>query len=226
MDFYNQNFESLVFDASDALSGDGWLASGNLFNGAGEFQGNFGVFGAPNASSDPGNLFYSGIIQGQGGPAQGEQQLIVFNDYNCCGTDQGHRDTDGTDGFDSVEALVFREPFPLPAGIPADRVGQTVTFFFEGKKDPGEFGLGGNTTAQAFIKVLDQDAGFQPIPGGVVTVDTTILPDDWDGFSISLDITAAAAGKLLQIGFQTLAEQGEPSTNIYDNTIITFTPTP
>jgi hypothetical protein len=227
-EFYNQNFESLVFDAADALSGDGWLATGNLLKGDGSFGGNFGVFAAPNASSNPGFLFYSAVIRPdppQGGPAQGAQQLIVFNDYNCCGVDAGHNDP--TAPFDRVEALVFREPFPLSGGgIPADRVGQRVTFFFEGKKDPGEFGLGGSTTAEAFIKVLDPGNDFQPIPGGVATVNTTNLPDDWAGFSISLDLTAAASGKLLQVGFQTIAQQGEPSTNIYDNTIITFAPTP
>jgi len=103
-------------------------------------------------------------------------------------------------------------------------VGQTVTFFFEGKKDTGPFGLGGNTTAQAFMKTLDPDAGFATTRNP--TLDTTNLPLDWTGFSLSLDITSDLEGQILQVGFQTLAQQGEPSTNFYDNVLITASPTP
>jgi len=219
---YNGDFEALDAASAAALSGDGWLASGNQFDSDGNFVGNFGTFPAPNAAVSPDTTFYSAVVQGQGGPAQGNQQLSILNDYNCCGTTGGHKDP--TAPFETVEALVFQEPFNFDNRIPAELVGQTVTFFFEGKKDTSEFGLGGNTTAQAFMKTLDPNAGFATTRNP--TLDTTSLPLDWAGFSLSLDITSDLEGQILQVGFQTLAQQFEPSNNFYDNIMITVSPTP
>ena len=219
---YEQDFNSLDAQSATALSDVGWLASGNQFDSDGNFVGNFGTFPAPNATSDPGNIFYSAVIQGQGGPAQEPQQLSVFNDYNCCGATGGH--SDPTAPFETVEALVFQEPFNFDNRIPAELVGQTVTFVFEGKKDTSEFGLGGNTTAVAFIKTLDPNANFATTNN--VTLPTTNLPLQWTGFSLSLDITQSEQGQIMQVGFQTIAQQFEPSTNFYDNVLITRSPTP
>jgi len=122
--------------------------------------------------------------------------------------------------FDKVESVVFQEINP----IPADLVGKTVTLFFEGKEAP-DFAVGGNTTAQAFIKTIN-GTSFAQID--IASVDTTDLPVDWMGYTVSFDITAdkMEEGQILQVGFQTIAEQSQPSTNIYDNVRLTEQPTP
>ena len=74
---YNQDFEALVQADPDALANDGWLVFGNVFTPGGGFIFGYGPFPAPN-----GGAGFSAIDAGQGGPAQGLQQLSIYNDYN------------------------------------------------------------------------------------------------------------------------------------------------
>lgn len=143
---YSQDFESLDMSDPVALENDGWVFFGNVFDSTGEPPPKitYGPFGAPNAAVDPATIFISAIVSGEGGGEQGNQQLSIFNDYNCC-TDSG--DDGHFNGTDRVEMNVFRE-----RTITAADVGNTIVFSFDGKRgnindgcpEMGTGGMGGS----------------------------------------------------------------------------------
>ncbi len=194
---YSENFEALNIASPTALSDAGWVIFGNVYDSGGTFLFGYGVFGAPNGG--PG---FSGIVDDQGGAAQGGQQLSIYSDYNCCQPSNGH-----FNGTDLVEAIVFQE-FTIGA---AD-IGSTWEFFFEAKKG----NIGGATTANGFIKTLDPNAGFATT--NFVAADTTATSDTWSPYTISIDLSdPALVGQLLQIGFSSTASNFEGSGIFYDN---------
>ena len=198
---YEQNFEALDPGASDALQNDGWLYFGNVFDGTGAFKFGFGPFPAPTTSGQ-----ISAIATGEGGPDQGANQLLVFSNYDCCGpgtTNEGH-----FNGTDLVESIVFQEINPI---LVSD-IGRTFTFDFDAKRGD----IGGSTTAQAFIRTLDPNAGFATTNN--VVLDTTNIPASWAPYSIILDLSdPALVGQILQFGFSTVASNFEGAGNFYDN---------
>ena len=193
---YEQDFEGLDPANSDALSNDGWLYFGNVFDGTGVFKFNFGPFPAPTTSGQ-----ISAIAIGEGGPDQGENQLVVFSNYDCCDPpNEGH-----FNGTDRVESVVFEEINP----ILATDIGRTFTFTFDAKRG----NIAGSTTAQAFIKTI---AGSNTTNN--VVLDTANLPTNWGTYSITLDLNdTALVGQTLQFGFSTVASDFEGSGNFYDN---------
>ena len=75
---YSQDFEGLNQADGAALSNDGWVVGANVFDPTGTtFLYNYFTFPAPN-----GGPAFSGIDIGQGGPNQGNQQMVVYSDYN------------------------------------------------------------------------------------------------------------------------------------------------
>ena len=196
---YEQGFEALDPGDGNALSGDGWLYFGNVFDGTGAFKFDFGPFPAPTTTEQ-----ISAIATDQGGPDQGTNQLVVFSNYDCCDPpNQGH-----FNGTDLVETIVFQEINPI---LVTD-IGRTFTFEFDAKRG----NIGGATTAQAFIRTLDPSAGFATTNN--VVLDTTNLPADWGTYSITLDLSdSALEGQILQFGFVTTASNFEPAGNFYDN---------
>ena len=201
---YAQDFESLDPAATDALSADGWLYFGNVYNSEGGFKFGFGPFAAPTTSGQ-----ISRIATGEGGAEQGAQQLVVFSNYDCCQPGEGHF------GTDLVETIVFQEINP----IPPDFIGRTLTFTFDAKRGNIE----GATTAQAFIKTLDPNAGFATTNN--VVLDTTSLPADWATYTVVLNLSdPALQGQILQFGFQTVARNFEGAGNFYDNNLATLSP--
>lgn len=198
---YSQDFEGLNQADSGALAADGWLVGANVFAPDGtSFLYNYFTFPAPN-----GGAAFSGIDIGQGGPAQGNQQLVVYNDYNNAdhGNGTGNR----------IEANVFQEQI-----IGAGDEGTSWTFSFDAKQG----NIGGASTALAFIKVLDPNAGFSLTD--FVVVDTTSIGPNWGSYSMDVDIDAGQAGQILQFGFLNVASNGDPSGMFYDN--INFRPVP
>jgi hypothetical protein len=118
---YEEDFESLDQTSSTALAddpappwGEGWLVFANVFRPDGTPAYNYGAFVAPNGT--PG---FCSVASGEGGAAQGEQQLTIYSDYD---------NQDQADGF-RVEALTFRE-----RRIVADDIGSTLTFSFGAKR--------------------------------------------------------------------------------------------
>ena len=190
---YEQNFNQLPIDGE--FIGDGWLFFVNVAATV-----PYGYGGpAPNGPQ------ICALVDDQGGPDQEPQQLSVYSDYN---------NADHGNGF-LIETNVFQEPFGFNNRIPASEVGKTYTFLFQAKAG----NIGGSTTANAFIKVLNPDAGFQETAAD--RQDTTNLPADWGGYSVSLTIDASWVGQILQYGFTTNATNFEPSGNFYDNVVLT-----
>ena len=197
---YSEDFEGLGVADPGALSGAGWLAFGSVFDGGGGFKFGYGPFGAPNGG--PG---FSAIATGEGGASQGAQQLVAYNDYNCCGagtTDEGH-----FNGTDLVESNIFQEQTIGPGDI-----GSVWSFSFDAKRGD----IGGATTAVAFIKTLDPNAGFSLT--NFLTVDATALDTNWQRYEIVISLADGALdGQILQIGFASTASNFDPSGNFYDN---------
>lgn len=191
---YSQNFESLDINSPTALSDDGWLVGANVYNSSNVYQYGYFSFPAPNGGSA-----FSGIVTGEGGVPQGDQQLTIYNDYN----NANHGD--GSNFI--IEALVFQE-----MTVGADDVGTTVDFSFDAKLG----NLLPPSTANVFVKVLkSSDNSFALL--GQDVIDTTNLSGNWDSFLASLFIDGNMEGELLQFGFSTRASNFDPSGNFYDN---------
>ncbi len=188
---YSQDFEDLDADNTAALADDGWLVFGNVFNAGGDYLYGYGVFAAPNDGSG-----FCQIATGEGGAAQGMQQLNVFSDYN---------NQDHANGY-IIEANVFQEQT-----IEAGDVDDTWVFEFDAKRA----NLEGASTALAFIKTIDPNNNFATT--NFVTIEMTDAPTTWSTYSISLTIDGSLEGQLLQIGFQNTATNYEGSGVFYDN---------
>lgn len=198
---YQQDFEALVRTDPNALADDGWRVFGNVFDGmTGRYLYGYGPYAAPNGSGAFCNVDFN-----QGGPSQGGQQLVVFSDYNNGDHANGHR----------IESNVFRERYIL-----AGDIGKTLTLQFDSKRG----NLGGASTALAFVKTLNPNAGFAST--NFVAVDTTALPTSWGTYSVSLDLDSGLEGQLLQYGFSNTASNYEGSGIFYDNVVVSLTATP
>lgn len=190
---YSQDFEALDAESGSALGDDGWLVFANVFAPDGtSFLYNYGAFPAPNGSGG-----FSNVAVGEGGPDQGEQQLVTFSDYN-------NTDHDPKVG-NVIESLVFQE-----RTITADDAGSWV-FQFDAKAGD----LAGASTAAAYVRTLDPMAGFFVTSN--TEIDTTSLPTTWDTYEIAVNISPSQVGQLLQIGFSTRASNFEASGVLYDN---------
>ncbi|MEM7629848.1 MAG: VPLPA-CTERM sorting domain-containing protein [Planctomycetota bacterium] len=197
---YSEDFEGLNAANPTELGDAGWLVGANVFDSTGTtFLYNYFAFAAPN-----GGPAFSAIDSGQGGPAQGAQQLSVYNDYNNAdhGNGSGNR----------IEANVFRE-----YTIDASNAG-TWSFSFDAKLG----NLAGASTAFAFIKILDPNAGFAQTGGDII--DLTNTSTEWQGYTLSADVDASQAGQIFQIGFFSVASNFESSGVFYDN--LNLVPTP
>ena len=189
---YSQDFESLGAADPAALSGDGWVVFGNVFSpDHSVYYYGYGTFPAPN----PGGGF-SAIATGQGGAAQGAQQLSIYSDYNNADHANGNL----------IESNVFKEQT-----VGAGDAGATWTFTFDGKLG----NLGGSTTALAFIKTLNPAAGYATT--NFITLDTTHFPNAWGTYSLSITIDPSLVGQILQFGFANTATHYEGSGMFYDN---------
>ena len=207
---YSQDFEGLNMADAAALTNDGWLVFGNVFDGGGGFKFGYGPFGAPNGSGA-----FSNITDVPGGAPVGNQGLVVFSDYSCCdlgtGNPQGHGN-----GTDKVESNVFQEQT-----IGAGDIGKTAVFDFVAA--PGD--LVAPTTAIAFIKTLDPNNGFATT--NFLTVPTDSLPAGNSSLSISLpNIVPQLQGQILQFGFASTSSNFDPSGVNYDNVNFAVVPEP
>ena len=198
---YEQDFEALAQANNNALADDGWKVFGNVFDGVtGNYLYGYGTNPAPNGAGA-----FCDIAIGQGGAAQGGQQLSIYSDYNNGDHANGHR----------IESNVFQE-----RSIVAADIGNTLTFTFDAKRG----NLAGATTALAFVKTLDPNNGFATT--NFVTVDMTAIPTVWGTHSMALDIGAGLDGQILQYGFSNTASNYEGSGVFYDNIVVSLIPTP
>jgi hypothetical protein len=200
---YTQDFEALVQTDADALANDGWVVGANVFAPDGTtFLYLYFAFPAPN-----GGPAFSGIDVGQGGPAQGAQQMVIYNDYN---------NADHTNGTGNIiEANVFQE-----RPIVAADIGTTISFTFDAKAGNIE----SPTTAEAFLKTLNPGDGFSE--SAADRLDTTSLGATWGTTTLSIDILPGFEGHILQFGALSRAANSTPSGNFYDNMSVCSAPTP
>ena len=189
---YSQDFEGLDSTSPTALSDDGWLVFGNVFNSSGGYLFGYGPDPAPNNSGA-----FCNVAVGDGGTGQGAQQMVVFNDYN---------NTTQHDTTNIIEANVFHEQI-----IGAADIGSTWTFSFDATLGD----IADRSTALAFIKTLDPNNGFTL--SNFLTVDMTSIPSAWNPYSIEILITAGLSGQIMQFGFLNTASAYEPSGILYDN---------
>ena len=180
---YMQDFEGLS-QTDGALSGDGWLVYGNIFDPAGNHIWGHGPWPAPN-NQDPGN--WCDIVDGQGGGAQEIQQLVVYSDYGNGEHANGNL----------VESNLFQEQV-----VPVGALG-TWTFTFDAKMGD----LAGASTALGFIKTLDPANGWATT--NFIIADVTATPATWTDYSLSVDV-AGLDGQILQFGFMSVATNYEP----------------
>lgn len=205
---YTQNFDAMT-PAQGAppndLSSDGWNVGANVYQADGTtFIYNYFAFPAPNGGSA-----FSGVVTGEGGAAQGANQLSVYNDYN--NADHVNNPTR------RIEANVFRDVGVLTASD----VGATYTFSYDAKQG----NIAGATTATAFMKVLkSSDSSFAQL--GLDDADTTAIGSNWSGGQLSLVIDAAWVGETLQIGFTNTESGSEASGVFYDNINVSAVPEP
>lgn len=200
---YSQNFEGMVQADPDVLGNDGWLVFGNVFDSEGGYLYGYGPFPAPNACVAGGGPAFSCVAAGEGGSAQGTQQLVVFSDYN-----------NGDHGIGNIiESNVFQEQT-----IAAGDVGKTMRFSFDAKKGD----IGGLSTASAFIKTVDDFSALT----NFIAFDTTSISTLWGTYNLSIVIDASLIGQKLQFGFLNTASGYESSGIVYDNVNFGVVPIP
>ncbi|NNF15908.1 MAG: hypothetical protein HKN70_04130 [Gammaproteobacteria bacterium] len=189
---YSQDFEGMDPDDPSALSSDFWGVFGAVYDGTtGAFLYNYGgVFPAPNDGTG-----FSGVAVGEGGPDQGANQLVIYNDYNNTGEH---------DAGNLVEATVFRQLV-----IGAADVGKTWVFTFDAKRG----NIVAPSIADAFIRTIDD---FNNATNNL-TLDTSDLPATWGRYSLFLEIIPELVGQRFQFGFSTTTTNYVPSGNFYDN---------
>nr|MEE4269121.1 hypothetical protein [Candidatus Krumholzibacteria bacterium] len=187
---YAQDFEGMNPADNAALANDGWLIFANVFAPDMSYLYGYGVFTAPNNSGN-----FCQVDINQGGAEQGMNQLAVFSDYANVDHAAGN----------IIEALVFQER-PIEAGDEG-----TYVFTYQGKRG----NLEGSSTALAYIKTLDPNAGYATT--NYITLDMTTAPTDWASYELSIEVDSSLVGQLLQIGFQNMATNYEGSAVFYDN---------
>ena len=189
---YLQDFEALPM-VDGSLAGDGWLVYGNIFDAAGNYLWGHGPWPAPN---NVGN--WCDIVDDQGGAAQEMQQIVMYSDYGNVEHANGNL----------IESNLFQEQV-IPVGASG-----TWTFTFDAKMG----NLGGNSTALAFIKTLDPNAGWAMT--NFITEDMTFTPVTWTDYMLEINVSGMD-GQILQFGFATTATNYEPCGVYYDNVAFT-----
>ncbi len=159
---FSQDFEGLVQSDINALADDGWLVFGNVFTSNEEYLYGYGPFPAPNDGAA-----FCQIVLDQGGAEQGDQQLVVFSDYN----NQDHA------VGNIIESNVFQEQIVGPSDI-----GSVWIFDFQAKMG----NLDAESTALAFIKTLDPSSGYALT--NYFSVDMTNIPETWNAYSLSITL--------------------------------------
>ena len=195
---YDQDFEGLNQADTAALGNDGWLVFGNVFGPDWAYWYGYGPFPAPNDGAA-----FCAIDAGQGGAPQGAQQLVTFSDYN--NVDHGNGAY--------IESNVFQEQLIGPGDV-------TEVWFFTFQAKMGN--LEGGSTALAFIKTLDPNAGYAVT--NYLTVDMTTTPDTWGDYLLYIFIDPSLNGQILQFGFSNTATAYEGAGVFYDNVSFHLSP--
>ena len=188
---YVEDFEGMNAADTQALANGGWLVFANVFGPDWAYWYGYGTFPAPNDG-----FGFCQVATGEGGAAQGANQLVSFSDYN----NADH----GNGAF--IESNVFQE-----MAVGAGDVGETWVFEFQAKMGNLEL----ESTALAFIKTLDPNAGWATT--NFLTIDMTTTPADWTDYALSIVIDPSLVGQIFQVGFSNTATLYQGSGVFYDN---------
>jgi len=227
---YEQNFEAVnaadpaalgPFGENFKVFADVWGVAGasDAVVGSDLFLYSYGPFAAPN-----GGAGFSAVAGGEGGVSQGTQYLNIYSDYNNADQAIGGGSCGATQSC-TINTSVFRE-----GTIDASQVNGDTWYLTFDVKSPFAGGIfdaaftpqAGNemrqpTSASAFIKTLDPNAGYATTND--IRFDSTNVSNvDWNTYQISLNLSdAALAGQILQFGFNTVTTQYDDSGVFYDN---------
>jgi len=201
---YSQNFEGLSQSDPTALSDDGWLVYGNVYDTGGTLLYSHGPHPAPNNQGAP--AAFSDIASGEGGIGQGGRQLSVFSDYQ-----------NGDHGAGNlIESIVYQEQT-----IGAGDIGITWAFSFDAKLG----NLLAPSTASAFIRIIDPNNGYALASEQALNMTNT--PSTWaEDQVIQMLIEPSMVGSLFQIGFANIATNYDGSSILYDNIELKAVPIP
>jgi len=192
---YTQDFEGMNITDANALANDNWHAYGNVFDDQVAYQYGYYAGGAPNVVG----LGFCHLLSGAGGQPQGQNQLVVYSDYN-------NPDHQNLDWF--IEANTYKE-----WTIDASDIGKTYLFTF----DAALGDLVVPSQALAFIKVINTNTWDL---SGLEVIDMAAISTNWTTFSIPYTIPAEEVGFLFQIGFLSTASNYDASGVLYDNIIL------
>lgn len=222
---FTQNFEGLTpadgVNGLDDLSNDGWVVSGNVYDGVGTFPGNYLYFygqwyPAPNTGA---GAFSAIANDDESANNSGSNYLNVYSDYD---------NRPAQESGQIVNALVIKE-----YTIDASEIGKTLTLSFDAKRpDAEDDGLGGDSSlavgnncsvecvADAFIKTLDPSNGYNTT-NYLTAVTTATSQSEWTSYTLTLELTDPLLdGQLLQLGFETFATGDNPTGVYYDNIVV------
>lgn len=201
---FSEDFESSSGTDPGALQSREWSVFAEVADSSGVPLYAYGPFPAPN-----GGASFSSIASDGQSAAQGERSLAVFSDY--ANGDHGN-------GF-FVSGLVYQERM-----IHGLDVGRTMRLSFDYLEDPLGTNPGAQSTAEAFLAVIDR---ANPFAGLITRVDfdtTLASTSSWASGAVELTIQPSWAGQLLRFGFESTATNYEDSTRLYDN--LAFGPVP
>ena len=203
---YSENFESMNATSSTALSDAGFVIYSNTYIDQGLT--NLVSSTGPN----PARNDYRAIAQvviGQGGPAQGNQQLFAFSNELSLNQNTMY-----------VDALTLQQQ-----KISAADLGSTWSFSFDAKQG----NIAGTSSASAWIRAVDivRDTTSGKQTTTILDeqlLDTTSLGLNWGSYEVSLYIEPSWENKILQFGVKSAATDRTPSGVYYDNFNLTGTP--
>ena len=190
---YSENFDSLPATSSTALSDAGFVIYSNTYSDQGLT--NLMSSAGPSAARNDYRAFAQ-VVAGQGGAAQGSQQLFVYSNY--LSKDQNSL---------YVDALTLQQQT-----IGDDDLGTTWSFSFDAKQGD----ITGTSSASAWIRAIDN--------GNTLAedrLDTTSLGLNWGSYEVSLYIDPSWNGKTLEFGVNSAATGYTMSGVYYDNFSLT-----
>lgn len=231
---YVQDFESMAVAGSgqdtgrpNDIAADGWTGFAANWQGQPSDRSQngkaplftYGTFPAPNGGSG-----FCGIAtqdsqvvtssnepesatQGLEKADQGNRHFNIYSDYNEPKAHGGSTQW--------LDAIVFRG-MPVATGD----AGKTWQFSFDYKAnsaDGGTLAPAGKSKTFAFIKVLKSSDQSYGTMASFEYETTTANKSEWKRHSIPIEIKNEFEGELLQFGFRSEAQDGQPSGMLYDN---------
>ncbi|TWU50855.1 hypothetical protein Poly51_41480 [Rubripirellula tenax] len=219
---YTQDFERMATaDADDDkatpndIAADGWTTYGANWQGEPSDRTqndktplfSYGTFPAPNGGSGFSGIADNASQEGESTGPQGTRHLNIYSDYNEA---KAHG---GSESW--LDAIVFRDN-PVAVGDS----GKTWEFKFDYKAtcaNGGTLSPGGKSKTFAFVKVLKSSDQSYGTMAAFEFETTSASKSEWASHTISIPIEKEFEGELLQFGFRTEAQDGEPTGVLYDN---------